>query len=230
VDAAPDRQSSRTTSQDIWVREDEHKGFLTDLEFVGAFSDDMMAWGPEALNISSKGSPTFEMTAYTPYDRSTSMPPDRTKRFRRISSPRRFEIAATTVPTHLPDLAEQITLGVRIQILFPVRGRGGEVTVGYECDIQEPQPWYLTVEECTYIAMLEAGPTDPEIAKQLGVPNKQRSLTGLYIATLLVQISKAGTWVDISRDTAGRRVLVDKDIKIEVFLAPLPNLQLAGPD
>jgi len=103
----------------------QHKGFLTDLEFIGAFGDDIMAWGPEALKISPRGNPTFDMTAYTPYDRSTSMPPDHTKRFRRISTPRRFEIAATTVPPHLPDLAEQKTLGVRIQIFFPVRGRGG---------------------------------------------------------------------------------------------------------
>jgi len=114
--------------------------------------------------------------------------------------------------------------------VIPVRERGGEVTVGYEYNIQDPQPWHLTVEECTYIAILEAGPTDPEVAKQLGVSDKQRSLTGLYIATLLVQTFKAGTWVDISRDTAGRQVLVDRDTKIEVHLAPLPNLQLAGPD
>jgi len=78
--------------------------------------------------------------------------------------------------------------------------------------------------------MLEAGPTDPGIDKQLGVTGNQRPLTGLYIATLLVQTSKDGTWVDISRDTAGRRVLVDKDTMIEVHLASLPNLQLAGPD
>ena len=117
-----------------------------------------------------------------------------------------------------------------IQIFFPVRGRGGEVTIGYECDIQDPQPWHLTVEECTNIAMLEAGPTDPGIDKQLGVPGNQRPLTGLFIATLLVQTSKDGTWVDISRDIAGRRVLVDKNTMIEVHLAPLPNLQLAGSD
>jgi len=100
----------------------QHKGFLTVLEFVGAFSDDIMAWGPGALKISPRGNPTFDMTAYTPCDRSTSMPPDRTKRSRRISAPCRFEIAATTVPPHLPDLAEQKTLGVRIQIFFSVRG------------------------------------------------------------------------------------------------------------
>jgi len=136
----------------------QHKGFLTDLEFEGAFGDDIMAWGPGALNISPRGKPTFDMTAYTPCDRSTSMPPDRTRRIRRISTPHRFEIAATAVPPHLPDLAEQKTLGVRIQIFFPVRGRGGEVTVGYECDIQDPQPWHLTVGACTNIAILEAGP------------------------------------------------------------------------
>jgi len=78
--------------------------------------------------------------------------------------------------------------------------------------------------------MEEAGPIDPVIDKQLGVPGNQRPLTRLYIASLLVQISKDGTWVDINRDTAGRRVLVDKDTMIEVHLAPLPNLQLAGPD
>jgi len=78
--------------------------------------------------------------------------------------------------------------------------------------------------------MEEAGPIDPVIDKQLGVPGNQRPLTRLYIASLLVQISKDGTWVDINRDTAGRRVLVDKDTMIEVHLAPLPNLQLAGLD
>jgi len=78
--------------------------------------------------------------------------------------------------------------------------------------------------------MLEAGPTDPVIDKQFRVPGNQRPLTGLYIATLLVRTSKNGTWVDISRDTAGRWVLVDKDTTIEVHLAPLPNLQLAGQD
>jgi len=146
-----------------------------------------MAWGPGALNVSPRGNPAFDMTAYTPFDRSTSMPPDRTKRFRRISTSRRFEIAVTAVLPHLPDLAEQKTLGVRIQIFFPVRGRGGEVTVGYKCDIQDPQPWHLTVEECTNTAILEAGPTDPGIDKQLGASGNQRPLTGLYIVKLLVQ-------------------------------------------
>jgi len=92
----------------------QHNGFLTDLEFIGAFGDDIMAWGPGALKISPRGNPTFDMTAYTPCDKSTLMPLDSTERFRRISTPRRFAIAATTVPPHLPDLAEQITLGVRI--------------------------------------------------------------------------------------------------------------------
>jgi len=170
-----------------------------------------MAWGPRALKISSRGNPTFDMTAYTPCDRTTLMPPVSTERFRRISTPRRFEIAATTVPPHLPDLADQETLGVGIQIFFPARGQGEEVTIGYECDIQDPQVWHLTVEECTNIAMEEAGPTDPVIDKQLGVPGNHRPLTRLYIATLLAQTSKNGTWIDISRDTAGRRVLADKD-------------------
>ena len=138
----------------------QHKGFLTDLEFEGAFGDDIMAWGPGALNISPRGKPTFDMTAYTPCDRSTSMPPDRTRRIRRISTPHRFEIAATAVPPHLPDLAEQKTLGVRIQIFFPVRGRGGEVTVGYECDIHDLQSRHLTAEECAHIGVMETGPTD----------------------------------------------------------------------
>jgi len=56
----------------------------------------------------------------------------------------------------------------------------------------EPQPWHLTVEECTNIAMLEAGPTDPGIDKQLRVPGNQRPLTGLFIATLLVQTLQVG--------------------------------------
>jgi len=52
-----------------------HKGFLADLEFIGAFGENMMAWGPGALKISSRGNPTFDMTAYTPCDRTTLMPP-----------------------------------------------------------------------------------------------------------------------------------------------------------
>jgi len=158
------------------------------------------------------------------------MPSFSTELFRSIRIPRRFAIAATTVPPHLTDLADQETLGVRIQIFFPARGQGGEVTIGCECDIQDPQLWHLTVKECTNIAMEEAGHTDPVIDKQLGVPGNQMPPTRLYIATLLAQTLKDGTWVDISRDTAGRRVLVDKDTMIEVHLAPLSNLQLYGPD
>jgi hypothetical protein len=39
--------------------------------------------------------------------------------------------------------------------------------------------------------MMEAGPTDPEKASQLEVPDKHKFLTNFYIETLLVQTLKA---------------------------------------
>ena len=87
--------------------------------------------GPRGAEISPRGNPTFDITAYTPCYRSTLMPSFSTELFRSIRTPRRFAIAATTVPPHLPDLADQRTLGVRILIFFPARGQGGEVTIGY---------------------------------------------------------------------------------------------------
>jgi len=61
---------------------------------------------------------------------------------------------------------------VRIQIFFPFPGLWGEVTVGYECDIHDPQSRNLTAEKCAHIAMMQAGPTDSEKASQLEVPDK----------------------------------------------------------
>jgi len=119
---------------------------------------------------------------------------------------------------------------VRIQILFPLRELGGEVTVGYECDIHDPQSRHLTAEECAHRGVMETGPTDPEKASQLEVPDKHTFFTNFYIETLLVQAPKAGTQFDISRDTVGKLVLVEKGTKLEVHLTLVPNLQLAGPD
>ena len=143
---------------------------------------------------------------------------------------RRFEVADKTAPPHLPDLVEQTAQGVRIQIFFPFRGLEGEVTVGYECDIHDPQSRHLTAEECAHIAMMEADPADPKKASQLEVPDKHNFFANFYIETFLVQPLKAGTRVDISRDIFGKRVLVAKGTKLEVHLTPVPNLQLAGPD
>jgi hypothetical protein len=100
----------------------QHKGFLTDLEFLGAFSVDVLAWGPGALSTNARGNPAFDMSAYIPCDQATSMPPDRMKRMGRISTPQRFEVAEKTVPPHLPHLVEQTAQGVRIQILFHSEG------------------------------------------------------------------------------------------------------------
>jgi len=116
----------------------QRKRFLTDLGFLGAFSEDLLAWGPGALSTNARGNPTFDMSGYIPYDRATSSrPPDRRKQIGRISTPRRFEVAKRTFSPHLLDLAEQTAHGVRIQIFFPLRALGGEVTVGYECYIHD---------------------------------------------------------------------------------------------
>jgi len=73
-------------------------------------------------------------------------------------------------------------------------------------------------------------PHRPEKASQLEVPDKHTFFTNFYIETLLVQPPKAGTQVDIRRDTVGKRVLVEQGTKLEVHLTPVPNLQLASPD
>jgi len=46
----------------------------------------------------------------------------------------------------------------------------------------------------------------------------------------MFQTLRAGTRVEISRDTIGKRTLVKKGTKLEVHLTPVPDLQLAGPD
>jgi len=206
----------------------QHKRFLTDLGFLGAFSKDILAWGPGALSTNARDIPAFDMSGYIPCDRVTSRPPDRRKQIGRISTPRRFEVAKKTVPPHLPYLAEQTAQGVRIQILFPLCELGGEVTVGYECNIHDPQSRHLTAEECALIAMMEAGPTDPEKASQLELPDKHKffKFTSFYTETLLVQTPKAGIRVDISRDTVGKRILVEKGTKLEVHLMMMMLLLL----
>jgi len=78
--------------------------------------------------------------------------------------------------------------------------------------------------------MMEAGPTDPEKASQLELPDKHKFFTSFNAEPLLVQTPKAGIRVDISRDTVGKRTLVEKGTKLEVYLTPVPNLQLADPD
>jgi len=65
----------------------QHKGFLTDLGFLGAFSEDILAWGPGGLSTNARGNPAFDMSSYIPCDRVKSRPPNRRKKIGRIAPP-----------------------------------------------------------------------------------------------------------------------------------------------